>query len=81
MPHEKDMKNQNDEKTDDYISKVKKQKRKWRPLNNNFVSIIIRFLLLLLLIESFFLYTYITSLNFLQEVSYLTGELRLLISR
>ena len=81
MPHEKDMKNQNDEKKDDYISKVKKQKRKWRPLNNNFVSIIIRFLLLLLLIESFFLYTYITSLNFLQEVSYLTGELRLLISR
>lgn len=81
MPHEKDMKNQNDEKKDDYISKVKKQKRKWRPLNNNFVSTIIRFLLLLLLIESFFLYTYITSLNFLQEVSYLTGELRLLISR
>ena len=81
MPSEKNIKHSNDEKKDDYISKVKKQKRKWRPLNNNFMSIIIRFFFLLLLIESFFLYTYLTSKNFLDEVSQLTLELQLLISR
>jgi hypothetical protein len=81
MPTEKEIKHSNDEKKDDYISKVKKQKRKWRPLNNNFISITIRFLMLLLLIESFFLYTFLTSKSFLETVSSLTKELRLLISR
>ena len=81
MPVEKDIKNSNDEKKDDYISKVKKQKKKWRPLNNNFLSLSIKFLLLILLIESYFLYNFFASKLFLSEVSSLTKELRLLISR
>lgn len=70
-----------EEKKDDYIENVKKQKRKWRPLNNNFFALSLKFLTVLLLIESFFVFTYITSSNFLLEVSQLMQELRTLISR
>ena len=81
MPSEKDLKGGADEKKDDYISKVKKQKKKLKRLDNNFVSIIVRFLLIIMLIETFFLYTYMISKSFLEEVDSLTRELRLLISR
>jgi len=60
-----------EEKKDDYIENVKKQKRKWRPLNNNFFVLSLKLLTVLLLIESFFVFTYITSSNFLLEVSQL----------
>jgi len=70
-----------DDKKDDYISNVKKQKKKWRPLNNNFLTLSLKFLALLLLIETFFLYFFLTSSKFLSEVGSLTHELRTLLSR
>ena len=70
MPSEKEGKNgNNDEKKDDYIANVKKQKKKWRPLNNNFMFITLRFLALLMVIETFFLYEYFVSKSFLDQVS------------
>ena len=50
-------------------------------MNNNFFSLSVKFLTVLLLIESFFVFTYITSSNFLLEVSQLMLEMRTLISR
>jgi len=80
MPSEKDLKG-NEDKKDDYITKVKKQKKKLKRLDDNFISIIFRLTLVLLMIETFFLYTYLISKSFLEDVNSLTTELRLLISR
>jgi hypothetical protein len=82
MPSEKELKGSSEEKSSsDYLTKVKKQKKKWKRLDSNFISITFRFLLLILLIETFFLYTYLISKSFLENVSSLTSELSLLISR
>ena len=70
-----------EDKKDDYITKVKKQKKKLKRLENNFISIIFRLTLVILMIETFFLYTYLISKSFLENVNSLTTELRLLISR
>lgn len=70
-----------EEKPDDYITKVKKQKKKWRPLNNNFFLFSVKFFAVISIIEVSFILNYILSKNFLFEVSNLTKELRLLISR
>ena len=80
MPSEKELKG-NEDKKDDYITKVKKQKKKLKRLDDNFISIIFRLILVLLMIETFFLYTYLISKSFLEDVNSLTTELRLLISR
>ena len=73
MPSEKELKGSSEEKSNnDYLTKVKKQKKKWKRLDNNFVSISFKFLLLILLIETFFLYTYLISKSFLEDVSSLT---------
>jgi|LauGreDrversion4_2_1035121.scaffolds.fasta_scaffold443142_2 hypothetical protein len=80
MPSEKELKG-NEDKKDDYITKVKKQKKKLKRLDDNFISIIFRLTLVLLMIETFFLYTYLISKSFLEDVNSLTTELRLLISR
>lgn len=84
MTTEKDLNKHNkngEEKPDDYITKVKKQKKKWRPLNNNFFMFCLKFMTVLTMIEVAFVLNYILSKNFLLEVSFLTKELRLLISR
>ena len=70
-----------EDQKDDYITKVKKQKKKLKRLENNFISIIFRLTLVILMIETFFLYTYLISKSFLENVNSLTTELRLLISR
>lgn len=80
MPSEKELKG-NEDKKDDYITKVKKQKKKLKRLDDNFISIIFRLILVLLMIETFFLYTYLISKSFLEDMNSLTTELRLLISR
>jgi hypothetical protein len=80
MPSEKELKG-NEDKKDDYITKVKKQKKKLKRLDDNFISIIFRLTLVLLMIETFFLYTYLISKSFLEDMNSLTTELRLLISR
>ena len=51
------------------MANVKKQRKKWRPMNNNFLVLSLNFLVVLFLIESFFIYTYVTSSQFLQNVS------------
>lgn len=70
-----------DEKKDEYMKNYKKQKKKWKKLNINFGMLMLRFVTIQLLIEAFFLYAYFTSRTFLEQVSQLSGELRLLISR
>jgi hypothetical protein len=80
MPSEKELKG-NEDKKDDYITKVKKQKKNLKRLDDNIISIIFRLTLVLLMIETFFLYTYLISKSFLEDVNSLTTELRLLISR
>ena len=76
------MKGRGEDKKDDYISKVKKsKKKKKKPLDSNFLSLTLRFLIFVLVIETYFLYTYLISKSFLERVSSMTRELRLLISR
>jgi hypothetical protein len=75
------MKGRGEDKKDDYISKVKKSKKKKKPLDSNFLSLSLRFLIFVLVIETYFLYTYLISKSFLEKVSSMTRELRLLISR
>ena len=70
-----------DDKRDDYIKNFKKSKKKWKRVNSNYSSLVLRFIIVLLLVETFFLYTYFSSESFLSQVSQLTSELRLLISR
>ncbi len=60
IPNES-MKNQGEDKKDDYISKVKKSKKKKKPLETNFLSLTFRFMVFLLFIESYFLYAYLMS--------------------
>ena len=79
--HGDSLKGQSEDKRDDYISKVKKSKKKKKPLDNNFLSLTLRFLVFLLIIESYFLYTYLMSKSFLERITSLSLELRLLRSR
>lgn len=58
-----------------------KKKKKWRPLNFNFGFLTIRLVLIVCILEGFFLATYLFSKIFMEEVSELTTELQLLISR
>ncbi len=77
---EKEMK-ADDDKQSEYMKNYKKQKKKWKKININFGMLVLKFSVFLLLIESFFLFNYLISKQFLDEVSLLTKELRLLISR
>ena len=77
---EKEMK-ADDDKQSEYMKNYKKQKKKWKKININFGMLMLKFSVFLLLIESFFLFNYFISKQFLNEVSLLTKELRLLISR
>ena len=53
--------NQENEKQSEYMANYKKQKKKWKQINNNFGMIIIKFFSFLLLIEGFFLFNYFMS--------------------
>lgn len=77
---EKEMK-ADDDKSAEYMKNYKKQKKKWKKIDINFGSLMLKFSILLLLIESFFCFNYLISKQKLDEVQSLTNELRLLISR
>jgi hypothetical protein len=61
--------------------KKKNKGKKWKPLNSDFGSTLLKFLLFICIIEGYFLANYLLSFKFLQEVQDLTQELKLLISR
>ena len=58
-----------------------KKKKKWRKLNFNIGFLAIRLVLIIVIMEGFFLATFVFSRQFMNEISDLTRELRLLISR
>ena len=61
--------------------KKKNKGKKWKPLNNDFGSTLLKLLIFICIIEAYFLANYLLSQQFLQEVQDLTQELKLLISR
>jgi hypothetical protein len=61
--------------------KKKTKGKKWKALNNDFASTLLKFLIFISIIEGYFIANYLLSNKFLQEVSNLTQELKLLISR
>jgi len=61
--------------------KKKNKGKKWKPLNSNFGSTLLKFLLFICIIEGYFIANYLLSKKFLDEVQDLTEELKLLISR
>lgn len=63
------------------MKKNKKAKKKWKKLRINFTMIGVRIVLIVAILEVFFLINYLFSRQFLNEVSSLTDELKLLISR
>ena len=69
------------EKEELYNMKKQKKKKKWRKLNINFGYLSLRLLIIVLVLETFYLVNYVLSNTFMSEVSSLTSELRLLISR
>lgn len=69
------------EKEELYNMKKQKKKKKWRRLNINFGYLSLRLLLIIAILEAFYIVNYMISKTFMSEVSSLTDELRLLISR
>ena len=65
------------------MKKIKKKSKgkKWKQLNSDFMSTLMKFVLFICVIEGYFLANYMLSFKFLQEVQDLTHELKLLISR
>lgn len=63
------------------MKKQKKKKKKWRKLNINFGYLSLRVLLIMAVMEAFFVANYMVSNTFMSQVSSLTDELILLISR
>ena len=59
--------------------KKKSKGKKWKPLNNDFTSILMKFIVFIALIEAYFLASYLLSESFLGQVSDLTEEIKLLI--
>lgn len=62
-------------------NKKKVKGKKWKKLNSDFGSTLLKFLLFIAIIEGYFLTNYLLSSQFLTEVQQLTQELKLLISR
>lgn len=62
-------------------NKKKSKGKKWKKLNNDFGSTLLKFLLFIAVIEGYFLANFLLSQQFLSEVQQLTMELKLLISR
>lgn len=59
----------------------KNKGKKWKPLNSDFGSTLMKFFVFICLIESYFLSNYLLSHTFLDQVKDLTKELQLLVSR
>mmetsp|Transcript_32475 Transcript_32475/g.31734 ORF Transcript_32475/g.31734 Transcript_32475/m.31734 type:complete len:100 (-) Transcript_32475:673-972(-) len=70
-----------DDKQSDYYKNYNKKKKKWKELNQDFGILSLRFFFVLVLIEAYFLASYLLSKNFLGSVADLTDELTLLLSR
>lgn len=69
------------EKEELYNMKKQKKQKKWRKLNINFGYLSLRLLLIVAILETFYLVNYLVSNTFMSEVTSLTNELNLLISR
>ncbi len=63
------------------IKKQKKKKKKWRKLNIGFGYLSLRLLVIVAILETFYLVNYLISNTFMNQVTSLTSELRYLISR
>ncbi len=61
--------------------KKKSKGKKWKKLNSDFGSTLLKFILFICIIEGYFLAMYLFSYKFLIENQNLTQELKLLISR
>ena len=74
---------QNELNNNKYMKRMKKKNKgkKWKRLNNDFGATLLKFMLFILIIECYFLATYLFSSQFLQQVQDITQELKLLISR
>eukprot|EP00347_Sterkiella_histriomuscorum_P007426 403348965 len=69
------------EKEELYSLKKQKKNKKWKKLNTNFGLLGIRVIVIVCILEAFFIVNYLVSDRFMNQVGSLTGELRLLISR
>ena len=74
---------ENELNSNKFMKRMKKKSKgkKWKALNNDFASTLLKFLIFISIIEGYFIASYLLSNKFLQEVSNLTQELKLLISR
>ena len=74
---------ENELNTNKFMKRMKKNSKgkKWKALNNDFATTLLKFLIFISIIEGYFIANYLLSSKFLQEVSNLTQELKLLISR
>lgn len=69
------------EKEELYNMKKSKKNKKWKRLNTNLGFLALRVVVIVAILEAFFIVNYVVSKKFMNEVSSLTDELRLLISR
>ena len=74
---------QNELNNNKYMKRMKKKNKgkKWKKLNTDFGATLLKFLLFICIIESYFLTIYLLTSNFMTQVQQLTQELKLLISR
>jgi hypothetical protein len=74
---------QNELNNNKYMKRIKKKNKgkKWKKLNTDFGSTLLKFLLFLCIIQGYFLAMYLLSFKFLNQVQDLTQELNLLIQR
>ena len=74
---------ENELNTNKFMKRIKKKGKgkKWKQLNSDFGSTLLKFLIFISIIEGYFIANYLLSNKFLSEVSDLTKELKLLISR
>jgi hypothetical protein len=61
--------------------KKQKKKKKWRKLNIGFEYLSLKLMLIVAVLEAFYIVSYLVSKTFMSEVTSLTSELRYLISR
>lgn len=72
---------QNELNNTKFMKRIKKKNKgkKWKKLNTNFGSTLLKFFLFIIIIEGYYLVVYLLSYKFLDEVQSLTNELILLI--
>ena len=69
------------EKEELFSMKKQKKKKKWRKLNIGFEYLSLKLLLIVIVLEAFYIVSYLVSQTFMSEVTSLTSELRFLIAR